>query len=335
MNIAVILGNMGGPNSLNEVEAFLTNIFRDPAIIDIPAPAVFRHFLARKIAASRLEESKSIYRKLGGKTPLNELAEQQAQALSRLLSKSTEHRFTVYTAMRYWRPLLKDVWAEVRQKEYDKIIFVSMYPFYSTTTTGSFEAFFKRINHHPADGQFHFIDRYSDEELFVAAVAEQINDAFENSNSKDRPKHLLFSAHSIPFKRIRKGDPYEQEVRQAVEKIKALLPPDVHTHLAFQSKVGPVKWLSPATDETIRGLAAQKVEELFVYPLGFVADNSETVYEIGMLYKELAEASGIRYFHRIEALNTHPRYMQLLEKLVLNKIGQDKRANIQQEDIYE
>ena len=322
--IAVIISNMGGPDSLDAVEPYLYNIFKDRDIIDIPLPEFLRDPLVRWLAKKRAPESREIYEKLGGKTPLTEITSQQARHLQDMLNKSAEVDFEVFPAMRYWYPLLEEVWKQVADQSFDKIVVVSLYPFYSTATSGSLEKLIRRLlqTHPVAEGDLRIINRCGNHPLFISAIGNTIKSVIA-ANPQIEFRDILFSAHSIPMARIRRGDPYRDEVEEAVRLIQRQLPAELRVHLAYQSKLGPVKWLSPATSDKIDQLAGQGVRNLLVYPLGFVADNSETLYEIGMLYRELAESKGISNYYRIDALNTDERFIQLLKELTLQSLGLD------------
>lgn len=323
MKIAILLANMGGPDSLDAVEPYLVEIFSDPDIIDIPLPEILRKPLVRWLAKKRAPKSRGIYEKLGGQTPLLKITEQQADALEQTLNNGSEHRFEVFPAMRYWHPFMEEVWQKVVQQNFDKIIVLSMYPFYSTTTSGSIQNELQRLTkkYNIAQEKVQFIDRFGTHPLFNKSMVELLKENLAQVSS-DEPQHVLFSAHSIPMKRINNGDPYFDEVKNAVDTLRAYFPEEqVKFYLSFQSKLGPVEWLSPATDNKIEELASQGIKRLFVFPLGFVADNSETVYEIGMLYRDLAREKGIEEYFRIEALNVRPSFIEALKQIVLEKLN--------------
>ncbi|MCK5617871.1 MAG: ferrochelatase, partial [Candidatus Krumholzibacteria bacterium] len=282
MKVAVIISNMGGPDSLEAVEPYLFNIFSDPDIIDIPLPAPLRKRFVRWVAGKRAPKSIEIYRQIGGRSPLLDITQNQAQLLEATLNRNGAMNFRVFPAMRYWHPFVEDVWSEIVSGGFDKLVVLSMYPFYSTTTAGSLVKLVERLNR---DGDFSrddllIIDRYGDHPAFINAVVEQILRVLVTENIQDRDQiHVLCSAHSIPVRREKKGDPYRAEVERAVEAVRKRLPDNVRLDLAFQSKIGPIKWLEPSTPDKIDELAARDVKELVAYPLGFVADNSETLYE--------------------------------------------------------
>lgn len=324
---AVIISNMGGPDSLEAVESYLYNIFKDPDIIDIPLPEFLRLRFVRWLARKRAPESREIYEQIGGKTPLTHITVQQAQQLEAELKKNGLDGVGVFAAMRYWDPFIEDVWHRIVEEGYERVLILTLYPFYSTTTTGSMENLVFKLNN---DGRFRdedliIVDRFGSHPSFISAMVEQITGAFsQNGISAEDPVDLLLSAHSIPMKRIRMGDPYRDEVEAAAEAIRQALPGTVRVHLAYQSKLGPVKWLSPSTPDKIDELAEQGIRELFAYPLGFVADNSETLYEIGILYGNQAIEKGIEKFHRIDALNTSPSFIRTLCELVLEQLSHSK-----------
>ncbi|MBD3226097.1 MAG: ferrochelatase [Caldithrix sp.] len=326
MATAVIISNMGGPDSLETVEPYLYNIFKDPDIIDIPLPERWREKFVRWLAKKRGPESREIYEKIGGKTPLTRITEKQATGLQDLLNAEDIDHFDVFPAMRYWHPFIEDVWTDVVSRKYDRIVILTLYPFYSTTTTGSLEQLIKRLNADGtvADQNLLMISRFGSHPTFIQAMAEQINRAINKNRQyfDGRNVELMFSAHSIPMRRIRKGDPYQDEVEEAVNLLKPHLPDNVNIHLCYQSKLGPIKWLEPQTDQTIDALAEKGIKHLMVYPLGFVADNSETVYEIGMLYKEQALSNGMEWFYRIPSLNIEKRFIQALAEKVIEAYKQ-------------
>ncbi len=323
MATAVIISNMGGPDSLDAVEPYLFNIFKDPDIIDIPLPESLRIRFVRWLARKRADESKEIYRKIGGLTPLIRITERQADRLQKSLNALDLDEFHVFPAMRYWHPFVEDVWQKVLDQNFERIIVLTLYPFYSTTTTGSLENLVLTLNKQSGipDDRLLIIDRFGNHPTFIEAMAEQINrDLRKRAHFYNgKPAQLMFSAHSIPMRRIRKGDPYRDEIEKAVQMLRTKLPENVNIHLCFQSKLGPIKWLEPATDELIDELAEEGIDHLIVYPLGFVTDNSETLYEIGMLYRDQAVEKGIKNFYRIAALNVKPLFIKTLTEVVSDR----------------
>ncbi len=315
---------MGGPDCLDDVEPYLRNIFNDPNIIDIPFPGPIRKRFVRWLAGRRGPESREIYRQIGGKSPLLETTRAQAGLLESVLNRSGGSEFKVFTAMRYWSPLVEDVWADMLGGGFDKAVVLSLYPFYSTATGGSLVNLIGRLNKQSGFDQndLCLIDRFGDHPAFLKAMAEQIRRFLGEHSLADKDTvDLLCSAHSIPVRRVKRGDPYPGEIKQAMENLKVLLPGNVRMHLSFQSKIGPIKWLKPSTPDKIDELAGQGVRELVVYPLGFVADNSETLYELDILYKKHASSRGIDRFLRIDALNTDELFIEALAEVVAQSCG--------------
>jgi len=323
MKTALMISNMGGPDSLDDVEPFLRNIFNDPDIIDIPLPGLIRKRFVRWLAGRRGPKSRNIYRQIGGKSPLLDITRAQAGLLETVLNRGGAE-FTVFPAMRYWSPLVEDVWADLLGGGFDKAVVLSLYPFYSTATGGSLVNLIGRLNKQSGfdESDLCVIDRFGDHTAFLKAMAEQIRRFLVKHSLADKDTvDLLCSTHSIPVRRIKRGDPYLDEVKQAVENLKDLLPDNIRVHLSFQSKIGPIKWLEPSTPDKIDELAGLGVRELVVYPLGFVADNSETLYELDILYRNHAATRGIESFLLIDAMNTDELFIEALADVVTESCG--------------
>lgn len=319
MRVAVLIINMGGPDSLASIEPYLYKILQDPAIIDIPMPQMLRSFLVKLIIKKRLSRLQKIYPQLGGRSPLLETSLQQAKLLEKALNLSQEDiAFKVFPAMCFWHPFLEEAWSQVIHDGFDRIIALSLFPFYSTTTTGAIKYKIEKLSLKsgvPRE-KILLIDRFGNHPLFIEALVQHL---LEQLQVLEFPEltHLLFSAHSIPLRRHKKGDPYFQEISHAVGVIqKKLLKRNIKVHLSFQSKIGPFKWLSPSTATKIEELASQGVTKLFIYPLGFVADNLETIYELGVSYYHLAQQKGIDEYICLKALNTFTPFIQFLQKIV-------------------
>ncbi len=321
MKIAVLLANMGGPDSLQSVEEYLFNIFRDPDIIDIPLRGKLRDWFARWLARKRAPESRKIYNQIGGKSPLVQISRHQAEILEKNLNAEQKANFKVFPAMRYWHPFLHEVWQTVTQNDFRQVIILSMYPFYSSTTSGSIIQMVERLKQRMDfdEREIIVIDRFGNHPAFIDVMVGQIKRAL-SEHPKTHFEDLLLSAHSIPMRRIKNGDPYQKEIEQAVSAIRRALPDHIRVHHSYQSKIGPVKWLEPATSDKIDELAHAGVKNLLLYPLGFVADNSETVYEMDILYKTVALEKGIEQFHRIESPNINGAFINVLKDIILEKL---------------
>lgn len=308
---AVILLNMGGPNSLDEVSVFLKNMFADPCILSVKN-SLMRAMLGSMIVNSRIEKSKNIYKKLGGFSPITATT----FALTQKLQARNSEVFYTY-AMRYVPPFAKNVLHEIRSKGINEICLFSMYPQYSSTTTfSSFKDIadsLKELNFTP---KIQIIDRYSSHHLYIKSVCEAIARKLKGKDSKEFV--LILSAHSIPLSRVKKGDPYKDECEAALGLIKTQLD-SMGLHfkdivLGYQSKVGPVKWIGPYTQDIIKANARSKI---IVYPLSFTIDNSETLYELDMLYRDLARLHGSAEYIVCECLNDDDLFIELIEHLHL------------------
>lgn len=308
-NNAVLLLNMGGPNSLDEVATFLKNMFADPCILDVKN-GMFRSMLGSMIVNSRVEKSKAMYAKIGGCSPLTSLTFQLTQKLQ------ARNPNTFYTyAMRYVPPYAPAVLQEIKQHGIQDITLFSMYPQYSSTTTySSFQDVADSLRSMDYTPHVRTIDRYSTHPLFIQAVAQSIQKTLGELNAQDCV--LLISAHSVPVARIKKGDPYESECQEGFRLLQQeLLARNLHFHdmrLCYQSKVGPVKWLGPSIDSVIKEVASRNI---IVYPISFTIDNSETKYELCMQYGELAASLGVKEYRVCECLNDSDSFLNLIESL--------------------
>jgi ferrochelatase len=313
----VLMVNMGGPTSLDDVEPYLVNIFMDPHIFSLPLRGRLRQRFVRWFAARRAPKSRAIYERLGGASPLTDIAKKQAQNLEHELLQAGMS-VVVRPAMRYWQPFLAEELERAFAANYERIMVLSMYPYYSSTTTGSHLQLIDELcrEHNFPRERISSIDRFGDDPRYIKAIADHITDVITAKGLFNRPLTLLCSAHSIPLARVRKGDPYAREIERSWRALRERLPSSIDLRLSYQSKIGPVKWLSPATDAMIDQLASEEIKQLFVYPFGFLADNSETVYEIGMLYREQAEIAGIDEYFTFPALNNRPDFIAMLAALI-------------------
>ncbi len=305
--IGVILLNMGGPTSLEGVREFLYNLFSDHDIIEIPR--VIQKPVAYIISTFRAKKTLHYYEIMGGKSPQNEQTFLQAKALQNALGNG----YKVVVGMRYFKPFIKDAIEELLKENIKKVILLPMYPQYSKTTTGSsFNEFDRQAKN--LNLEVRKVRDYYDDPLYIKAMVENIKESVPNY--KDFV--FLFSAHSLPLKVIKQGDPYKDQIEKTVSLIMESFK-GVDYYLGYQSKVGPVKWLSPMTDELIRELAKKGVKNLCVIPVAFTCEHSETLYEIDHLYRDLALDLGIKNFVRVKTLQTHPTYIEALKNIVLSQ----------------
>ena len=337
----VILLNMGGPDSLQSVKPFLKNLFSDRDIIKL-GPPFMQKPLASLIINMKLGKSLAAYRLIGGKSPLHDITLHQAKALEDALNMlkagGQDEQFKVYVAMRYWHPLTEEAVKQITLDGIKKIVAVSLYPQYSRATSGSSikklaetlsgisgqnieipKTYNKSFTSGYSPFIIHFVASWYDHPIYIDAVVEKIKKGFEffrkelKINSPESEVSVLFSAHSLPQKFIDEGDPYAHETMGTINEILKRI--NIDWHLSYQSKAGPVKWLDPSTEEMLGTLAKKGVRNLLVVPISFVSDHIETLYEIDMLYKDMAQKLGIN-LRRTESLNTSPKFIEALRDIV-------------------
>ncbi|HEY5683430.1 MAG TPA: ferrochelatase [Sulfuricaulis sp.] len=315
--VAVVLCNLGGPDSLEAVRPFLFNLFSDPDIFRLPLGWLTQRPFATLIARRRAPEAAEGYAAIGGKSPILEFTRAQAEALQRALRGHGD--YDVHVCMRYWHPLTSEVVAELKEKNFARVLLLPLYPQYSITTTGSayneFQRQCDRQHFHPV---ITLVRQWYDQPDYQAAIVETLLAEAKKFPDPDPARiELLFSAHGLPQKIVDGGDPYERQIRATFDAVSAQLNWP-HTTLCYQSRVGPLEWLRPYTDDVIRDKAKAGVKQMLVYPIAFVSDHVETLFELGITYAELARAQGIPLYRVVPALNTHPRFIAALKTLVLN-----------------
>ena len=315
MKKAVILFNLGGPDKLENVEPFLFNLFNDPAILNLPS--FFRYPLAKLIANRRAPTAKKIYSELGGSSPILKLTKEQAIALELKLNKAdSASEYKCFIVMRCWHPRAENVIKDVINYNPDEIILMPLYPQYSAATSGSS---IKEWNDVCLKNNFNVktstICCYPTDENFVLAHKDEIIKKINNlKNFK-----LIFSAHGLPEKNIKKGDPYQWQVEQSVAKIvKALNIENLDWILSYQSRVGPLRWIGPSTEDII--IENSKLgKHIVLVPIAFVSEHSETLVELDIEYKELADKNGCKNYLRVPALGTNTNYIKAMSDLIINK----------------
>jgi protoporphyrin/coproporphyrin ferrochelatase len=298
MKVAVVLFNLGGPDSLAAVRPFLTNLFDDPAIIRLPR--LLRWVVARLIAYRREPVAREIYQHLGGTSPILANTEAQARALEAALGDG----FKVFIAMRYWRPQSDETVAAVKAWNPDRVVLLPLYPQFSTTTTASSLAAWRRAAASARlDAPMRALCCYFDQPGFIQAVANQLDQALDAIPAGQQVR-VLFSAHGLPERIVAEGDPYRWQVEQCVARVLSRLrQPVVQAMLCFQSRVGPLAWLKPSTDDEIRRAGAEG-RALIVVPIAFVSEHSETLVELDRDYRRLAEAAGVPSYRRLPTVGT-------------------------------
>ncbi|MEC4804787.1 MAG: ferrochelatase [Jaaginema sp. PMC 1079.18] len=313
----VLLLNLGGPDELKDVRQFLFNLFSDPEIIRLPFPWLQKP-LAWFIATRRVKTSQENYKEIGGGSPLRRITEEQAQALETKLNEQG-HEAKVYIGMRYWHPFTEEALGRIKRDRPDRLVILPLYPQFSISTSGSSFRLLEKIWLEDPDLQklnYTVIPSWYQNPQYLQAMADLIAQEltqFENPNEA----HIFFSAHGVPLSYVTEGgDPYQAEIEDCTQKIMDTLKrPNPHT-LAYQSRVGPVEWLKPYTEDALKELGTQGIKNLLVVPISFVSEHIETLQEIDIEYREIAEESGIENFQRVPALNTHPLFIESLAELV-------------------
>jgi ferrochelatase len=360
MRIAVILFNLGGPENLQGVKPFLQNLFSDPAIINLPG--FIRTPLAKFIAAKREEEARKIYKSIGGGSPLLANTRAQAHALEDALNAAppflhdTPPHYKCFVSMRYAEPFSDAVVCAALAYAPDVFVFVPLYPQFSTTTTASSFRDFERamkaagLEKMPAKHMccYPTLDGFIDAHVaLLAPIYEQVK-AEALAKGCTKPPRILFSAHGLPEKMIKAGDPYQWQCEQTVKAIvrkmrwdegaegrrgeeengtilssslRPFVPSPLHPHfrVTYQSRVGPLKWIGPATDEEIISAGEEGVP-VIICPISFVSEHAETLYEIEQRYRALAAEKGVPVFARVPTVGTHPAFIAGLATLIISRL---------------
>jgi ferrochelatase len=353
----VVLLQLGGPETLEDIEPFLFNLFCDPDIIDFPFARLGRKPLAKLISATRASKVRHHYAEIGGGSPIRRNTEAQARALEELLNAGADDSFggarlgssglqprvakrscrsglsqqaalaaegvtfKVVVAMRYWRPFTREAVAELEAAGCDQVVLLPLYPQYSSTTTGSSLNEWERCcRHAPCNVSTHLIREFYRDPGYLDSVVEKIEEALGRF-PEPHAAELVFSAHSVPLAVIEKGDPYQRQVEETVTLVMQRGGFPNRHRLCYQSKVGASRWLQPSLRETLRRAAAEGVRDLCVVPIAFVSDHVETLGEIDHEAREMARGLGIRQFEMTAGLNDSPRFIAALAELVKNSLA--------------
>jgi ferrochelatase len=312
MKVAIVLFNLGGPDSPDAVRPFLFNLFNDPAIIGVPNP--IRWLLARWISFRRAPIARAIYSHLGGSSPLLTQTIDQAQALEKRFSRDNEVK--TFIAMRYWHPMSDEAVKAVKKFGADRVVLLPLYPQYSTTTTGSsFTEWQNAARKGGVVAPTTAICCYPQEKGFIAAVAHATRNAIVEASINGSPR-ILFSAHGLPQKIVDTGDPYPEHIAMtACAVIEKLNTPGLDWIVCYQSRVGPLEWIGPSIDEEIVRAAKDGVP-VVVVPIAFVSEHSETLVELDIEYRELALSLGVPAYHRVPTACIASDFISGLKKLV-------------------
>lgn len=324
--IAVVLMNMGGPASLDAVEPFLFNLFRDHDLIPLPLGFLWQRQFARMISRSRAKKVRDYYKLIGGRSPIGDITAEQARLLeTRLNASGGGRRFSCHVAMRYTPPFTRDAVEAARATGARTIVGLSLYPHMTTATTGSslWELRRELCGKSPGAGAVELleIDRWPAHPTYLDALAQQVRRGLEQFSESSRGGvELLFSAHGLPESFIRKGDPYVRDLEETIAGVLRRLGGQRAWRLSFQSRAGKARWLEPATDDVLRLLARTGRSDVLAIPISFVSDHIETLYEIDLLFGGEAEELGLN-FKRAPSLNTEPLFIEALAQLVEERIA--------------
>jgi ferrochelatase len=324
---AVVLFNLGGPDCIEAVQPFLFQLFCDPAIIPLSFP--LRYLVAKLLSWYRCREASQIYQQLGGCSPLLENTQHQALALEKALGDN----YRVFVCMRYWRPRAEEVVEAIQMWGAQHVILIPLYPQFSTTTTGSsLKEWYQIANRKAVHIPTQQVCCYPVHEQFLNAHKELIVKAV--SALPVTSYRLLLTAHGLPQRVVDRGDPYAWQVQSGVQRLVHLLDiPGLDWRLCYQSRVGPLKWLRPYTDDEII-LAAQQGKGVVIVPFSFVSEHAETKIELDRQYQKLAEVHGAPFYLRVPALGCHPRFIKCLKDLVVNEGGANFRCPSEYRDCF-
>jgi ferrochelatase len=316
--LAVVLFNLGGPDSLQSVRPFLFNLFNDPAILNLPG--LVRTPLAGLIAKRREKAAQANYALMGGASPLVPETEAQAAALERKLAEElgcAESR--VFIAMRYWAPDSETTAREVAAFAPDDVVLLPLYPQFSTTTTRSSLKAWAEAYRGP--GRVRAICCYPEVGDFIRAHARRIEQAWADAG-RPTPARLLFSAHGLPEKIVAAGDPYQVQVEATAAATAERLGHGWDWQVCYQSRVGPLKWLGPSTPEAIES-AAREGRGVVVAPIAFVSEHVETLVELDHEYGRLAAELGCPFYIRVPALGPEPLFIDALGRMVVHALRRE------------
>lgn len=316
MKVGVLLFNLGGPEKLTDVKPFLYRLFSDPQIVRVKWTPL-RKALAYTIATLRRKTSEGYYRQIGGGSPLKRLTEEQARALA-LEFEARGAEVETFVGMCTWHPFLEEAAQQIENSGIETLVILPLFPQYSVTTTGSgfsilrafmgTDPWFKKLD-------VRWVSSWADHPVYIDAFVKSIQRELTRFPNPDQVE-ILFSAHSIPESYVRNGDPYLDQTRITMERIMDRLGRRHSYRLSFQSKIGPVKWLEPFTSDVIEQFGREHMHDVLVVPISFVSEHIETLYELDILYKKVAEKAGIKRFRRVPALNSDPEFIRALADIV-------------------
>ena len=331
--IGLVFFNMGGPDSLDAVQPFLYNLFADNDIVQMPIPPWLQKLFAWRVSHKRKKEGKENYHKIGGRSPIEPFSRQQAEGILALVQPLLAEKgfppAKCYLAMRYWHPRAEATLEQLKADGITHAILVPLYPHYSLATIGSSLREWTQLLERPENKAFASTLQQStlcshyEHPLFLQAVAETIHTAFaEKSWSCPSEEVLLvFSAHGLPISYVENNnDPYPRQIKATIDALITQHFPKNKWQLCWQSKVGPLEWLKPYTEDLIEQLAIEKRDNVLMVPIAFVSDHIETLFELDMLYVPLGAKHGMQHYHRAGALNNSVTYQQCLAQQVMRAV---------------
>lgn len=318
----IFLLNMGGPENQDQIQPFLFQMLQDKNIVPLPGPDLIQRYFARFISRSRREKVAIHYELLGGGSPLNRITAGQCRELEETLNDADGPNWLVRPCLRYVPGITMRSVEEMAAFRPERLILLSLYPFFSYSTTRSALADVQRLWHMTGrDGGVKpvEIDSWSDFEPYLAWLSGRIQAELQRLNFTPETTWVLFSAHGLPVSFIKRGDPYLGQVETAMTRLRAMLP-EWRVRCSFQSKFGPGRWLEPYTHQVLRDLARGGADAVLMVPLGFVAENLETLFEMDHLYGQLALQHGIGRFARLACPNADPEFVGILRDLVREQV---------------
>jgi ferrochelatase len=314
LKTAVVILNLGGPDSLEAIEPFLFNLFSDRDIFKLPFG---QKLFAKIISSRRAPKVAEEYKLIGGKSPINDWTELQRKMLEEKLRRY-DSNISVFTAMRYWNPITNDVANNIKSQNFERIVLLPLYPHYSISTTGSsfneWDRCFKASKE-----KVYKVNNYQTNPSYISALNERINKTilrFPKETKNDI--QLVFSAHGTPISMVKSGDPYSHQIKDTIDAVMKERDYSHPHHLCFQSKVGPVKWLTPATDTMIEDLSKQGKKHLLIIPISFVSDHVETLFELDIEYRHVADENNIENYIVMEGLNDSELFINALYEETIN-----------------
>lgn len=323
MRIAVMMLNLGGPRRQDEVRPFLRNLFMDREIIRLPGGKIGQALLSRLIAWRKAPSSAANYQQIGGGSPLVRWTAMQGKGMKRWAEGKSRFEVIPLPCMRYWHPDSETSLRAAQKAGVEHIVAFSQYPQESTTTSGSsirnLQLTAERLG---IDIPITTLTGWHEHPQYLEAVAECVREGVKKVPEEERSQcKILYSAHSLPMKFVDEGDPYPDQIRATVRGVQARTGLDLEHELAWQSKVGPIRWLSPATVDRICSLPSEGFRTVVVVPVAFVNDHIETLHELDIEVAEEAAEAGIQRYVRAPSLNTRPKFLQALGEVLLDHLA--------------